>query len=85
MGVPLNHPFLDRFFPANKPSILWIPHLWKPPYIYCISIVILVLRSPNMSAQHSCINYEEQAFQHPKCKIQPFLPPILCGLEHDFP
>ena len=32
IGVPLNHPF-EQDFPWIKPSILKIPHLWKPPFI----------------------------------------------------
>jgi len=31
IGLPLNHPFIDRDFPLFLPSILRYPHLWKPP------------------------------------------------------
>jgi hypothetical protein len=30
VGVPLNHPFIDRFSIINHPSIGYL-HLWKPP------------------------------------------------------
>ena len=32
MGGPVNHPFLDGIF-HYKPTILGIPHLWKPPIV----------------------------------------------------
>ena len=37
MGVPPNHPFIDRFF-HYQPSIWGYPHLWKPPFIGVINI-----------------------------------------------
>jgi len=37
MGVPPNHPFIDRFF-HYQPSIWGYPHLWKPPFIGVINM-----------------------------------------------
>jgi len=34
MGILSNHPLYKKgFYHGNKPSILGIPHLWKPPKI----------------------------------------------------
>ena len=73
MGVPQTlSSILDWDFPEHKPSILWYPHLWKPPCVLIHVFFVLAHLGPTFPSMiaataHRCLESPLWLFLQCQC------------------